>query len=80
MKACHCECSPEQAGIRRVRRTPLGSGAKSVPQPVLLNAVRSIFDAVGPAHLRIATKAVPLSDVETYWNAPGKPRLVFTLS
>ncbi|MGA7520866.1 MAG: zinc-binding alcohol dehydrogenase family protein [Acidobacteriaceae bacterium] len=68
------------AGLRSSPIVLMGSGAKSVPQPVLLNAVRNIFDAVGPAHLRIATKAVPLSDVESYWNAPGKPRVVFTLS
>lgn len=68
------------AGLRSSPIVLMGSGAKSVPQSVLLNAVRNIFEAVGPAHLRIATKAVPLSDVETYWNAPGKPRLVFTLS
>ncbi len=57
----------------------MGSGAKSVPLPALLNAVKSTFDAVGPAKLRIATKVVPLSEVEIHWNAPGKPRLVFTL-
>jgi ABC-type molybdate transport system permease subunit len=47
--------------------------------PALLNAVKSTFEAIGQANLRIATKTVPLSEVENHWNAPGKPRLVFTL-
>jgi hypothetical protein len=57
----------------------MGSGAKSVPFPKLLAAVGSVFDAVGPAKLKIATKTVPLSAVEEYWSAPGKPRIVFTM-
>lgn len=67
------------AGLRSSPIVLMGSGAKSVPLPTLLNAVRNTFDAVGPANLRIATKAVPLSAVESYWNAAGKPRVVFTL-
>jgi NADPH:quinone reductase-like Zn-dependent oxidoreductase len=67
------------AGLRSSPIVLMGSGAKSVPLPALLNAVKSTFDAVGPAKLRIATKAVPLSEVESNWNAPGKPRVVFTL-
>ncbi len=65
-----------------LRSSPIvlvGSGARSVPMPSLLDVLKSTFDAVGPANLRIATKAVPLSEVERYWNAPGKPRVVFTL-
>jgi NADPH:quinone reductase-like Zn-dependent oxidoreductase len=68
------------AGLRSSSIVLMGSGAKSVPLPTLLNAVKNTFDAVGPAKLCIATKAVPLSEVESYWNAPGKPRVVFTLS
>jgi NADPH:quinone reductase-like Zn-dependent oxidoreductase len=67
------------AGLRSSSIVLMGSGYKSVPLPALLNAVRNTFDAVGPANLQIATKAVPLSEVESHWNAPGKPRLVFTL-
>jgi NADPH:quinone reductase-like Zn-dependent oxidoreductase len=67
------------AGLRSSSIVLMGSGYKSVPLPALLNAVRNTFDAVGPAKLRIATKSVPLSEVESHWNAPGKPRLVFTL-
>ncbi|MFY9940385.1 MAG: zinc-binding alcohol dehydrogenase family protein [Silvibacterium sp.] len=67
------------AGLRSSSIVLMGSGAKSVPMPALLNAVKSTFEVVGPANLRIATKTVPLSEVESHWNAPGKPRLVFTL-
>jgi NADPH:quinone reductase-like Zn-dependent oxidoreductase len=67
------------AGLRSSSIVLMGSGFKSVPLPALLNAVRNTFDAVGPAKLRIATKTVPLSEVESNWNAPGKPRLIFTL-
>jgi len=67
------------AGLRSSSIVLMGSGAKSVPMPALLNAVKNTFDAVGPASLQIATKTVPLSAVESHWNAPGKPRLVFTL-
>jgi NADPH:quinone reductase-like Zn-dependent oxidoreductase len=67
------------AGLRSSPIVLMGSGYKSVPLPTLLNAVKSAFDAVGPANLRIATRTVPLSEVESNWNAPGKPRVVFTL-
>lgn len=67
------------AGLRSSPIVLMGSGAKSVPLPALLNAVRSTLDAVGPAKLRIATRTVPLSEVESHWSAPGKPRVVFTI-
>ena len=67
------------AGLRSSSIVLMGSGYKSVPLQALLNAVRNTFDAVGPANLQIATKTVPLSEVESHWNASGKPRLVFTL-
>jgi NADPH:quinone reductase-like Zn-dependent oxidoreductase len=67
------------AGLRSSSIVLMGSGAKSLPMAALLNAVKSTFAAVGPANLQIETKTVPLSEVERQWNAPGKPRLVFTL-
>jgi NADPH:quinone reductase-like Zn-dependent oxidoreductase len=67
------------AGLRSSPIVLMGSGAKSVPLPTLLNAVAKTFDAVGPANLRIATKAVPLRDVGSHWEALGKPRVVFTV-
>jgi NADPH:quinone reductase-like Zn-dependent oxidoreductase len=67
------------AGLRSSSIVLMGSGYKSVPLPTLLNAVKNTFDAVGPANLQIATRTVPLSEVGSNWNAPGKPRVVFTL-
>jgi len=55
------------------------SGAKSVRSSALFEAIKSVFEATIPAKLQIATKLVPLSEVERYWSAPGKPRVVFTL-
>jgi NADPH:quinone reductase-like Zn-dependent oxidoreductase len=58
----------------------MGSGVKSVRLPVLLGAIKSVFEAVQPAGLKIATKVVPLSEVERVWNqASGKPRVVFSI-
>ena len=67
------------AGLRSSSIVLMGSGYKSVPLPALLKAVKSTFGAVVPAQLRIATKAVPLDEVERYWSSAGKPRVVFTL-
>jgi len=47
---------------------------------VLLEAINSVFEAVRPAGLKIATKVVPLSQVEEVWDkAAGKPRVVFSI-
>jgi NADPH:quinone reductase-like Zn-dependent oxidoreductase len=67
------------AALRSSAIQLMGSGAKSVPLPTLLAAVGKVFDVVGPAKLQIATKVVPLSSIEENWNAPGKPRVVFTM-
>lgn len=67
------------AGLRSSSIVLMGSGLKSVRLPVLLDAIKSVFEAAIPARLQIATKPVPLSEVEAYWDAAGKPRVVFTL-
>jgi NADPH:quinone reductase-like Zn-dependent oxidoreductase len=68
------------AALRSSAILLMGSGAKSVALPVLLQAIRGIFDAVKPAGLKIATKVVPLFEIEGVWDkAAGKPRLVFTV-
>lgn len=67
-------------GLRSSSIVLMGSGYKSVPLSALLEATRNIFEVAIPAGLKIATKAVPLSEVEAYWKAPGKPRVVFTLN
>jgi NADPH:quinone reductase-like Zn-dependent oxidoreductase len=67
------------AGLRSSAIVLMGSGLKSVRSSALLEAIKGVFKATIPAELKIATKAIPLSEVEEYWSAPGKPRVVFTL-
>jgi NADPH:quinone reductase-like Zn-dependent oxidoreductase len=67
------------AALRSSAIQLMGSGVKSVPFPILLNAIRNVFEAVVPANLQIATKPVPLAEIEKFWNSPGKPRTVFTI-
>lgn len=67
------------AALRSSSIVLMGSGLKSVSMQDLLQAVASTFAAARPARLSIETRTVPLSEVETAWNAPGKPRIVFTL-
>jgi NADPH:quinone reductase-like Zn-dependent oxidoreductase len=68
------------AALRSSAIMLMGSGAKGVRLSVLLQAVRSVFEAVQPAGLKIATKVVPLSEVEEVWDkAAGKPRVVFSI-
>jgi NADPH:quinone reductase-like Zn-dependent oxidoreductase len=68
------------AALRSSAIVLMGSGLKSVPMPVLLGSIAKVFEAVGPAGLRIATRVAPLSDVEAVWaEDTGKPRVVFTV-
>jgi NADPH:quinone reductase-like Zn-dependent oxidoreductase len=69
------------AALRSSAIILMGSGVKSVRLPVLLQSIRNVFAAVQPAGLKIATKVVPLSDVEDVWDkATGKPRVVFSIT
>jgi len=57
----------------------MGSGIGSVPKERLVNAIGLLLDAAVSAGLRIATKTVPLSDVEQAWDSDDKTRrTVFT--
>jgi NADPH:quinone reductase-like Zn-dependent oxidoreductase len=67
------------AALRSSAIQMMGSGLKSVPLSKLLDAVRSVFDAVTPANLQIAIRSVPLADIAGAWNSLGKPRVVFTI-
>jgi NADPH:quinone reductase-like Zn-dependent oxidoreductase len=68
------------AALRSSAIMLMGCGVKSVRMFVLLQAIRSVFEAVQPAGLKIATTVVPLSAVEGVWDkAPGKPRVVFSV-
>lgn len=68
------------AALRSSAITLMGSGVGSVSRAALLRSIRHVFDAVKPAGLKVATKVVPLSQVEGVWEqATGKPRVVFTI-
>jgi len=68
------------AALRSSAIMLMGSGVKSLRLQVLLDAIRKVFDAVQPAGLKIATRVVPLSDVEKVWEkAGGQPRVVFSI-
>ena len=65
------------AALRSSAIMLMGSGVKSVRMSVLLDAIRNVFETVAPANLQIATKRVPLAEIESVWeSAPGKPRVV----
>jgi NADPH:quinone reductase-like Zn-dependent oxidoreductase len=68
------------AALRSAAITLLGSGIGSVSRAALAQSISRVFDAVGPAGLKIATQVVPLSDVARVWEkATGKPRVVFSI-
>ena len=69
------------AALRSAAITLLGSGVGSVSNAALLGSIKKVFDLVEPAGLKIATRLVPLADVEEVWDeAGGKPRIVFAIS
>jgi NADPH:quinone reductase-like Zn-dependent oxidoreductase len=68
------------AALRSSAIMLMGSGFKSVPMSSLKDAIRNVFEAVATANLKIAIKTVPLSEIESTWDdAPGKPRVVYTM-
>ena len=53
-----------------LRSTPIeimGSGLGSVPGPRFVAAIGAVFAAAKPAGLQIATRAVPLAEIESAW-------------
>jgi hypothetical protein len=44
-----------------------------------IGSIKSVFEAVGPARLQIATQIMDLSEIDKAWQAPGKPRIVMTI-
>ena len=68
------------AALRSSALTLMGSGIGSVSRAALVQSIQHIFESVQPAGLQIATRSVPLPQVETVWEqASGKPRVVFTI-
>jgi NADPH:quinone reductase-like Zn-dependent oxidoreductase len=69
------------AALRSAAITLMGSGIGSVSREGLVQSIARVFEAVEPAHLKIATQVAPLSEVESVWEkATGKPRVVFTVA
>ncbi|MDE1178803.1 MAG: zinc-binding alcohol dehydrogenase family protein [Edaphobacter sp.] len=64
------------AALRSSAIQLMGSGVKSVPFAKLLEAIESVFAAVVPAKLEVATRVMPLAEIAEAWDAPGKPRVV----
>jgi NADPH:quinone reductase-like Zn-dependent oxidoreductase len=66
------------AALRSSAIVLMGSGIKSVPLPDLLAAVGHVFAVAVSANLKIATRVLPLADVQTAWSGDGgKRRIVF---
>jgi hypothetical protein len=56
-----------------------GAGFHSSAIVLMGSGAKSVFAATLQAKLQIATKTVPLLEVEEHWGAAGKPRVVLTL-
>ncbi len=57
----------------------MGSGIGSVPFKRLQHAVEQVLEAAVPGGFKIATKPVPLSEIEQHWHDDGRQaRVVFT--
>jgi NADPH:quinone reductase-like Zn-dependent oxidoreductase len=66
--------------LRSAAITLMGSGIGSVSRKGLVQSIVHVFEAIGPANLKIATQVEPLANVESVWpNAGGRPRVVFTI-
>ena len=66
------------AALRSSALQLMGSGIGSIPQPRILAAIRGVLEAAPEARFRVATRAVPLSEVGTAWSAPDQgSRIVF---
>jgi NADPH:quinone reductase-like Zn-dependent oxidoreductase len=66
------------AALRSSAIVLMGSGIKSVPLADLLVAVGHVFAVAASANLQIATRVLPLADVQTAWGGDaGKQRVVF---
>ena len=66
-----------------LRSTPIelmGSGLGSVPINRIVGAIEQVLRAAVAGHFEIATKPIPLSEVEQAWASDGHmPRVVFTI-
>jgi NADPH:quinone reductase-like Zn-dependent oxidoreductase len=68
------------AALRSSAIVLMGSGIKSIPLAGLITSMRSVFDAIIPAGLRINTRQVPLSQIATAWTSKGdRSRIVVVM-
>jgi NADPH:quinone reductase-like Zn-dependent oxidoreductase len=68
------------AVLRSSAITLMGSGMGSVPPERFVNSIDELLHAATPGGFKIATRTVPLSDVERVWrDAGGSPRIVFQI-
>lgn len=57
------------AALRSSALQLMGSGIGSVPFPHLLESIRGVLDAAPAAGFKVATRSMPLADVERAWAA-----------
>jgi NADPH:quinone reductase-like Zn-dependent oxidoreductase len=58
----------------------MGSGLGSVPLPRIVAAIEAVLKAAVPGRFEVATKPVPLAEVEQVWSSNAfMPRIVFTV-
>jgi NADPH:quinone reductase-like Zn-dependent oxidoreductase len=68
------------AALRSSAITLMGSGIGSIPVDNLVQSIRELMQAAVPGGFKIATKTVPLSEVEHVWaTAESMPRTVFQI-
>lgn len=67
------------AALRSSAIELMGSGIRSVPLPMLMDAIKNVLEAAVPAKLQIAAKPVPLAEIAEAWNAREKARIVFVM-
>jgi NADPH:quinone reductase-like Zn-dependent oxidoreductase len=66
------------AALRSSAIILMGSGLKSVPLKRLIHAIDEVFQAAIPGKFKMATQAIPLSEIEQAWTMDdGKKRTVF---
>ena len=58
----------------------MGSGIGSIPKERFVNAIGSLLKAAVSAGLKIATKIVPLSDVEQAWDSDDSTRRTVSIT
>jgi NADPH:quinone reductase-like Zn-dependent oxidoreductase len=68
------------AALRSSALVLMGSGLNSIPLHRLISAINEVFQAAIPGKFKIATQAIPLSEVERAWKMEdGRKRTVFMI-